>query len=156
MELSGLVRGVIDNLVPLYGDRFVLRGAEGPLEGTWNAEALRRVVENLASNAAKYGEPDTVVTLTLEPGGGGVRLAVHNHGRPIPPREHAHLFTAFRRAGRALESKQKGWGIGLTLSRGLVEEHGGQLTLRRSDAQGTEFVVWLPWAPPRSDVASRA
>ncbi len=145
VELFGLVRSVVDGLVQLHGDRFVLRGP-ATIEGRWNAPALRRVAENLLGNAVKYGEPGTPVTVTLARAGDGATLTVHNLGRPIPPAEWEPLFTAFRRAGRALESGQKGWGIGLALSRGLVEAHGGRLTLSRSDELGTEFTAWLPWS----------
>jgi len=148
VDLCGLVHGVVDGLTQEHGTRFTVRCEAQRLEGRWNAEALRRVVENLASNALKYGEPGAPITLALEPRDHGARFAVHNHGRPIPPSEQAHVFTAFRRAGGALESGQKGWGIGLTLSRGLVEAHGGRLELERSDAQGTTFAVWLPREPP--------
>lgn len=142
-ELREVVAGTLEDLSTVHGERFSLRG-EGPIHGHWDADALRRLTENLCNNAIKYGEPTGRVTVTLSQNGDGVELAVHNRGRPIPEAEQARLFQHFGRAKSAEASGKKGWGIGLTLVKGVAEAHGGSVQVESTPEHGTTFRVRLP------------
>ncbi len=144
-DLHAIVRAALDNLASMHGDRFGLDG-DGPIEGHWDCSALQRVVENLAGNAVKYGDGDSPITVTVVKSDDGpiVELRVHNHGEPIPPEELPRLFTTYLRTVGAARSGQKGWGIGLSLVKGLAEAHGGSVSLRSSAEEGTTFIVRLP------------
>jgi signal transduction histidine kinase len=69
---------------------------------------------------------------------------VHNEGKPIPTEEQAALFRPFGRAARAVASGQRGWGLGLTLVKGVAEAHGGEVHLESEPGRGTTFTVALP------------
>jgi signal transduction histidine kinase len=84
------------------------------------------------------------VTVTLSQQGEQVELAVHNLGRPIPEEEQAILFQHFTRTKSAETSGKKGWGIGLTLVKGVAEAHGGSVQVESTPAHGTTFRVRLP------------
>lgn len=142
-ELRNLVESTLEELTSVHGDRFVLSGPEA-VEGYWSSHGLRRILENLCTNAIKYGAPETPVSVSIQQGSGRVHLRVHNFGPPIPPSEQEDLFEPFRRTTSARAGGQKGWGLGLTLVRGVAEAHGGEVTLESGDA-GTVFTVTLPY-----------
>ncbi|HEX6911508.1 MAG TPA: ATP-binding protein, partial [Longimicrobium sp.] len=111
-------------------------------------QRLVQVLLNLLSNAIKYNHAggDVRVEWALEPGGdedeGRVRLRVRDTGRGIAPEQRDELFVPFSRLG-AEYSGVEGTGLGLALSRRLVEAMGGELALESSDAAGSSFAVRL-------------
>lgn len=139
--LRRIVRDVLDEYATLHGDRFRLC-APRELDGYWDPRFLRRILENLLSNALKYGAAEAPITVSLEEAGEQVLLRVHNDGEPIGREDQAGLFEPFRRRGGDRFSRQQGWGIGLTLVRGAAEAHGGSVSVE-SDDEGTTFAVAL-------------
>jgi signal transduction histidine kinase len=144
-DLNEVARQTLEELSSIHGDRFVLQ-APSSLEGFWSCSGVRRILENLCSNGVKYGAPHHPVTVSLEREEGQVQLQVHNEGAPIPESELPNLFEPFRRSSAARASQQRGWGLGLTLVKGIAEAHGGTVSVRSSQAQGTVFTVTLPLA----------
>lgn len=143
MELRELVSVAIEDLSTVHGQRFVLQ--PGPrVEGWWSADAIRRIVENLGTNAVKYGAPDRPVTVTVEKNETEARIAVHNEGPAIPPSDLPLLFRPFSRTRGAETRRQRGWGLGLSLVKGLVEAHGGRIEVESTAEAGTTFTVHLP------------
>ncbi|MFB1485249.1 ATP-binding protein [Corallococcus sp. RDP092CA] len=142
-ELQAVVAQTLDELSSVYPARFILK-AEG--EFTMHADplGLRRIVENLASNAAKYGAPGTPIEVRLDRNGNEVVLQVRNQGLPIAADELSTIFEPFHRTRSAAESAQKGWGLGLSLVRGLAEAHGGRATVTSCAEEGTCFTIALP------------
>lgn len=141
--LRQTVRDVLDELTTVHGDRYRLIAAS-ELEGYWDQRFIRRIVENLVNNAVKYGDPEAPVTVTVEAFADGARIHVHNEGEPIKPEDQASLFEPFRRAAADPYSGKQGWGIGLTMVRGAVEAHGGQVSVESGPGRGTTFTVSLP------------
>jgi len=127
-----------------YGDRFILETDRDSIIGFWNEDGLRRVIENLASNAVKYGYPQQLITVTLKQTGETAQITVHNFGPPIPKDEQLELFEPFQRSHTAQTGSKKGWGLGLTLVKGVAEAHGGQVNVTSNESEGTRFVVTLP------------
>ena len=78
-----------------------------------------------------------------------ILLSVHNDGAIIPALEQAQLFEPFRRGGDAMASGKRGWGLGLTVVRGIIEAHKGEVTVESFPKEGTTFTVDLP-VDPRS------
>jgi signal transduction histidine kinase len=142
-DLYTIVQDVCQELASIYGERFVVR-SESDIRGVWSGEGLRRVVENLLTNAVKYGnkESDIIVTLKNFPGE-RASLEVLNFGNPIPASEIETLFDPFSRTSSAKSSSKQGWGLGLTLVKGMAEAHGGSVSVS-SDEAGTTFRVELP------------
>jgi signal transduction histidine kinase len=143
-NLMTVIQQSVDEMSLAYGDRFQIQG-DVECNGVWSCEGLRRVTDNLLGNAAKYGEPGTAITVTglcLE---GKARISVHNVGNELSPEEAASLFTMFRRTKRAASGSSQGWGIGLTLVKGIAEAHGGKAWVESAKGQGTTFFVELPF-----------
>ncbi len=144
LDLVHVVKDSLDELSSVYGDWFKLK-ADGAIQGFWSKEALRRIVENLASNAVKYGLQHSWVTLTvIKFENQEAEIAVHNFGPPIPPSDKDLVFDSFKRVESSNHRKQKGWGLGLTLVKGLTEAHGGKVTFESTHTNGTTFFVRIP------------
>jgi signal transduction histidine kinase len=144
--LNEVARQTLEELSSIHGDRFVLR-ASSTIEGFWSASGIRRILENLCGNGVKYGAPHRPVTVSLAVEEGRVEIQVHNEGTPIPAGDLPDLFEPFRRASTARASGARGWGLGLTLVKGLAEAHGGTVSVKSSEGQGTVFTVKLPPGP---------
>lgn len=140
-DLDALVREVVNDFIFIYGERFVVV-SEHPVITYCSPEEIIRVIENLVTNAVKYGNSDTPITLTLQETLTHVKLTVHNQGNPIEPSAQAILFQQFRRT-QALGS-QKGWGLGLFLVKSIIEAHLGNIWVESQEDTGTSFVIEFP------------
>lgn len=146
--LDEVVRATLEELATVHGDRFVLE-VRGDLEGEWDPDAIRRIVENLCGNAVKHGSRAEPITVTLTRTSSEAQIAVHNHGAAIPPEERERLFDPFARTPSSESGTTRGWGVGLAVVKGLASAHGGRVRVD-SDAQaGTTFKIDLPIEPPR-------
>lgn len=156
LEIEPVVREVVALLAEEASDRpFDVRIQGEPPALLADPDRLAQVLENLLTNAVKYGESGTPITVTVEPAEGGVSLAVQNVGRPIPPEELPVLFQRFHRAAQAGKGKVAGIGLGLYITRELVEAHGGRIAAESAE-RTTTFRLWLPAAPPEGSAAPPA
>jgi len=106
---------------------------------------LAQVLSNLLNNAAKYTEPGGQIRLAAGRDNGQVVISVKDTGVGIPKPMLPHIFDLFTQVDRSLEKAQGGVGIGLSLVKGLVELHGGQVEARsEGQGKGSEFIVRLP------------
>ncbi len=123
---------------------------DGPLVGHWDRIRLEQVITNLLSNAFKYGAHRPVeVRVSRE--GGFARLCVRDHGIGIAPEDQARIFQRFERA--VSERHYGGFGLGLWIVRQIVESLHGDIRVESQPGQGATFIVRLPLADPRSEVA---
>ena len=143
-RLNPFVAGVVQELAEVHGARLQIIDTTDGVTGYWDPSALQRILENLIGNAVKYGLEGTPVTVTLTRREDWIELAVHNTGKPISLEDQITLFQPYHRTTSALGSGQKGWGIGLTLVKGIVEAHGGSARVESSLERGTTFAVRLP------------
>ncbi len=140
-DLDLMLEEMVEELNLIYENRFVFL-SKPPVKGFWSKSGIRRVVENLASNAAKYSTPETPITITLDPTDSHVTVSVHNEGTPIPEAEQPILFQQFRRAQSS--QTKTGWGLGLTVVKGVIEVHQGTVRIVSAEGQGTTFIVEFP------------
>jgi len=105
---------------------------------------LERIFTNLFSNALKYSDPGTLVWVRACRVDDTVEVAISDRGQGIPPEDLAHLFERFYRAHGA--EKREGLGLGLYITRMLVEAHGGRIRVESAVGQGSTFTFTLPMA----------
>ena len=144
IDLSVWLQEVAEEICGMRTDCAICVDVPSGLTGSWSVDSLRRVIENLVGNAIKYGETGREITLTAEDRGEWVLISIHNWGRAISEDDLPRLFTPFRRTSQAVESGKKGWGVGLSLVKGLVEAQGGNVGARSDAEAGTTFWVLLP------------
>lgn len=108
-------------------------------------DRIHQVLDNLVGNAVKYAPGGQVgVDLALAKGSGDIVVTVTDQGPGIPSPDHGQLFTPFYRSRSASESAVPGLGLGLYISRELIEAHGGEITVGSAPGGGAAFAVRLP------------
>jgi signal transduction histidine kinase len=110
-----------------------------------NPEKLQRVLFNLIQNAIRHTPADGSVVVRAEPSAAGIEIEVADTGSGIAPGDRTRVFTAFYRGGTDAARSGEGAGLGLAVSRAIVEAHGGRIWLADSP-QGTRVRFSLPAA----------
>jgi signal transduction histidine kinase len=105
---------------------------------------LSQIVANLVSNAHKYSPPGSPIRITAGQEGSHVRISVIDHGLGLSPADQARLFTQFFRSDDPLVREQPGWGLGLHITKRLVELLGGTITVESALGQGSNFSFTMP------------
>lgn len=111
-------------------------------------ERLDQVLTNLVSNALKFSAPASPLQLAARVRGEVMEIMVTDRGQGISPDDLQHIFEKFRRGSGAADVP--GTGLGLYVSRAIVEAHGGALLAVSRLGQGSRFTVVLPLTPPRA------
>lgn len=140
VDLPALVTRTLAELTAIHGERFTLNADES-IKGYWDSSGLRRIVENLCNNAIKYGSSDGMVIVAVYKKKMNVIIEVKNIGNVISHEDQKLLFQQFHRGEK---TAVKGWGIGLTLVRGIAEAHGGTVEVKSEIETGTVFTVSIP------------
>lgn len=107
-------------------------------------DRIEQVLDNLLANAVKYSPDGSAVCLSAAIQDGEVRLAVADQGPGIPPEEHERIFERFYRRPEHRAAHRPGLGLGLFITRELVEAQGGRIWVESEPGQGSTFVVTLP------------
>jgi PAS domain S-box-containing protein len=106
-------------------------------------DRLTQVFTNLLSNAVKYSPAGSVIRVTSEPIDDGVRVAIRDNGRGIPPDSLERIFDRYTRLERE-SGTVTGTGLGLPIVRQIVRMHGGRVWAENAEAGGAVFTVELP------------
>jgi signal transduction histidine kinase len=123
-----------------------LEAPEGPVRGWWDRDRLEQVLENLLSNAIKYSPEGGEIRVHIERGPAEARVAVADRRLGIAAEALPRLFGRFYRAEAASNSPIKGLGLGLYISRSLIEAHGGAMGVESEPGRGSTFRFTLPLA----------
>jgi len=147
VELQALLARVVDNLsnqAAAAGSAITLEAGQ-PVTALWDEFRIEQVVINLLTNALRYGEGKPVeVRLRLLPE--GACISVRDHGRGISAPDQQRIFEQFSRV--ASDDGTGGLGLGLFITRQLVEAHGGSISVQSQPGEGSVFTVTLPLTPP--------
>jgi len=162
VDLRAAIAGCVADLSPL-ADRKKLRLVTDAEPGVVVADPrrFRQILYNLLSNAIKYTPEEGEVRLIARCRPHEVQVTVADTGIGIAPEDHARVFEEFQQVGDPA-SRQPGTGLGLALTRRLVEAHGGTIDLESAPGRGSRFTIHLPVtddatrARTRPDAVARA
>lgn len=147
VDLGEVAKQAAAELEPIGADKGVtVRGAmlEPGVKVSGDEVALRRVFMNLLENGVKYGREGSEVKVTVWREGSSARVEIADTGVGIPTESLPHLFDRFYRVDRGRSRSPVGHGLGLSITRSLVEAHGGTITVASREGVGTTFHVTLP------------
>jgi signal transduction histidine kinase len=105
---------------------------------------IRRVINNLVSNALKYSRERGQVRVTLKKQGEDYMITVTDQGIGVPAKDQDKIFGGFYRAANAKVSSANGTGLGLYYARQIIESHGGRVWLKSQENKGSTFFIRLP------------
>ena len=125
------------------GHRVRLEAPEESIVGQWDQDRLGQVLDNILGNAIKYSPAGGEVVIRVEAAPGEARLSVADEGPGIPPTVVPHLFERFYRGEH--HAGDAGLGLGLYISRMLVEAHGGRIWVTAGTGSGSTFTIALPF-----------
>jgi PAS domain S-box-containing protein len=150
VDLVEVARGSAEQVQMLTQEHTIrLVAARPTLIGHWDRHRLGQVFQNLLTNAVKYSPDGGAIELRLEDEGAVARVAVRDQGIGIPPAEISRLFDRFYRAGSAAATSAKGLGLGLYVSKALVEALGGRIWVESAgEGAGSTFRFTLPYGAP--------
>lgn len=138
------------------GTRFELH-AQGRLDGQFDCVRLHQLVNNLLVNAAKYGDRDHPVTISIDGGRDLATLRITNFGNVIPEASLQSIFKPLVQLppqGDTDARSSTSLGLGLYIARVIAEGHDGTIDATSSEAEGTTFTVRLPWMDERTGVTA--
>jgi signal transduction histidine kinase len=142
-DLAEIVGDVVGTLPEDRRQRVRLTVGQ-PVAGIWDPMRLEQVAQNLLDNALKYSPPETIVDVCVASDGPDAVLTVTDHGIGIPADERLTLFEPFSRAANAGQRDETGLGLGLFITRQIVEHHGGTIGVESVEGEGSTFTVRLP------------
>lgn len=142
-DVSAIATAAVEELRAASPTRKVDVVVDGPCTASIDGPRLGQVLRNLVGNAIAHGDPEKPVRLTIAARPQALTIEVHNFGPPIADEERALLFEPFKRS-RKSKGRSDGLGIGLYISRRIVNAHGGSLDVDSTSDRGTTFRVTLP------------
>lgn len=159
VDVAELIRRVALAMRPAAEEAGVVIETQAPTEpalAVADSTALAQCLRNLVSNALKYAAAGKWVGISAarENGGRWVEIRVEDRGPGIPPADLPHVFEPFYRGRNAGEAQIHGAGLGLSLVKGVVEAHRGNIRVESRPGQGARFLLRLPAADAQPAAAT--
>ena len=153
VDLNELIQSAVTSAAPRAGISGVQFATDLPdtLPDTVDPQRIGQVLDNLLSNAVKYSPNGGTVMVRARRSGEQTSIEVADPGIGMTEAEQGEVFTKFFRSASARKAAIPGVGLGLVISRKIIEEHHGTITLRSEPGKGTVFTVTLPVRPVPSD-----
>lgn len=146
VDVAELVRASVSAALPRAAAAKVQLRADAParLDAHVDSARMSQVLDNLVSNAIKYSPGGGNVVVSLGSEGTNLVCRVSDTGMGMSEKDQAEVFTKFFRTGNVRNTSIPGVGLGLSISKAIVEAHGGTIKLRSALGQGTTFTVRVP------------
>jgi signal transduction histidine kinase len=143
-DLNDICREVVEDQRLLTGRSITLEVPPKPVKVQVDNDRLSQVLVNLISNAVKYSPESSPVEVYVRNGGQSALIEVRDCGKGIPKNQQDLIFETFYRTPDAQSSSKQGLGLGLAISKEIVERHNGRIWVESEPDQGSTFFVELP------------
>jgi two-component system, OmpR family, sensor kinase len=144
-HLDTVVQEMEPQLRILAGERTVLFQLQSETPCLFDSDKMKQVILNLFQNAVQHTDPFTgSITVRVSQESHGIELSIQDNGPGIPEEDLPHVFDRFYRVESSRARKYGGAGLGLSITKTIVDLHGGLLRADTVHGGGTTFRVWLP------------
>jgi signal transduction histidine kinase len=143
-DLRTLTQGVVDDLRLMTGRPISLQLPETPVNVNVDADRFSQVIVNLVNNAVKYSPDSKPVEVSISQQEKTALLQVRDRGKGIAKDQQDRIFDTFYRTPDAESSSKRGLGLGLSISKEIVERHGGRIWVESTSGKGSTFFVEVP------------
>ena len=145
--ISRAVDEVANILSPLAQKKNIklIKNLEADFEVFADYQKIQQILYNLVSNAIKYSPEDDEVEISVNSDDENFRILVHDNGIGIDKKYHGKIFAKFVQLDSAYTKKESSTGLGLTITKELVELHGGKISLISEINNGSTFIVEIPF-----------
>ena len=147
LELANEVVEAAGPLALSKGVKLTAEARPGPVIARCDHDRIYQVIQNIVGNALNFTE-DGSVTIKVESAGDSVRVCVKDTGPGIPPEAVSTIFEKWSQAHSETRSEKRGTGLGLAICKGIVEAHGGRISVETEVGRGTMFCFTLPVSGP--------
>jgi signal transduction histidine kinase len=143
-DVGKIAREAADRFTPVLRDRTLrCETPPEPLTVSCDGDVIRRILENLISNALKFTKPDGVILINIERTGAGVTVSVSDNGEGIPRDQHEYIFEKFGQTNSGRQHRHS-TGLGLAFCRLAVKAHQGKIGVDSDPEKGSTFWFTLP------------
>ena len=149
-DIGALASSIIAEFQIGEGDASICYEEEGRLEGMWDFDRLAQALSNLIGNARKHGISERPIEVCIDGTNDDVVLVEVNNQGTIPADLLPVIFEPLR-GDRSEEANTNGLGLGLFITKQIVQAHGGSIDVESNEAQGTTFTVRIPRTPSDLD-----
>ena len=146
-DIQEVIRRVYQSFLPLAGKKDIRMSYRGPEQVPpfrFDRDIVEKAVTNLLSNAVKFTPEHGTIALRTIQMPGGLEIEVEDSGPGIPEAEQSRIFDRFYQSESATTRHAGGTGIGLALTRELIELVGGRIRVNSREGAGSAFTIWLP------------
>ena len=146
MDMGFVGRQIVDEVRVVHPTRIFTVDVSGDVKGDWDKARVGQVFSNLLGNAVQYGFPDTVIGVTIVGKLDLVTVEIQNFGTPIPPASLKKIFDPLTRAAsdKGHQNGNMNLGLGLFITKEVVNAHGGTIRVTSSEQGGTRFTAGFP------------
>lgn len=155
VELAQQVADRFDDAIERRPDHEMIVHADGPVIGCWDPLRLDQVFSNLLSNALKYSPDGGSINVYIQSEGEEAYVDIKDHGVGISEEEQVTLFQPFQR-GAVASRGISGTGLGLYITKQIIEQHGGSISVSSAAGESTTFSFRLPLNPDIDEIEQRA
>ncbi len=149
VDLEETIRSIIDSVEPVITRKkleIIFRGEQKTFPNIKaDREKITLAIQNIIDNAVKYSPEEGKVIVSLEEEDGFLLVSIKDSGIGIPRSQQARVFQRFFRAGNAISQETEGTGLGLFISRNIIEAHKGKIWFESQEGKGTTFYFTIPY-----------
>jgi two-component system CheB/CheR fusion protein len=144
LNIDELIAEVVDDMRPLAPHHELKTHLNAQVQVKADLERISQVLINLVSNAIKYSDEESIITISSRIVENNIEISVHDTGGGIEKEFHGKIFERFYKSDKTDISSTSGLGLGLYISKDIVERHGGRIWVESERSKGSTFYFTIP------------